>query len=118
MAMLEKGTAGEVLSGDLSIYKGAIYENIIADAFSKMGRKLYYYHKDTGLEIDFVVRYKNEINIIEVKAKGGKTKSARTILENYDKYKVKKCIKLGEYNIGEIDNILTIPYYLAFLLVE
>ena len=118
MAMLEKGTAGEVLSGDLSIYKGAIYENIIADAFSKMGRKLYYFHKDTGLEIDFVIRYKNELNIIEVKSKGGKTKSARTILENYDKYKVKKCIKLGEYNIGEIDNILTMPYYLAFLLTE
>ena len=117
-AMLEKGTAGEILSGNLNIYKGAIYENIIADAFSKMGRKLYYYHKDTGLEIDFVIRYKNEISIIEVKAKSGKTKSARTILDNYDKYKVKKCIKFGEYNIGEIDNILTLPYYLAFLLDE
>ena len=25
--------------------------------FSKMGRKLYYFHKDSGLEVDFVIRY-------------------------------------------------------------
>ncbi|MCF0116976.1 MAG: ATP-binding protein, partial [Bacilli bacterium] len=31
IAMLEKGTAGEILSGNLGTYKGAIYENIIAD---------------------------------------------------------------------------------------
>ena len=118
VAMLEKGTAGEILNGDLNVYKGAIYENIIADAFSKIGRKLYYYHKDSGLEIDFVIRYENEVCLIEVKSTTGKVKSAKTILENYDKYKVKKCIKLGEYNIGEINNTLTIPYYLAFLLSE
>ena len=41
VSMLEKGTAGEILSGNLGIYKGAIYENIIADAFAKMDRKLY-----------------------------------------------------------------------------
>lgn len=118
VAMLEKGTAGEILNGDLNVYKGAIYENIIADAFSKIGRKLYYYHKDSGLEIDFVIRYENEVCLIEVKSTTGKVKSAKTILENHDKYKVKKCIKLGEYNIGEINNTLTIPYYLAFLLSE
>ena len=118
VAMLEKGTAGEILNGDLNVYKGAIYENIIADAFSKIGRKLYYYHKDSGLEIDFVIRYENEACLIEVKSATGKAKSVKTILENYDKYKVKRCIKLGEYNIGEVNNILTIPYYLAFLLSE
>lgn len=118
VAMLEKGTAGEILNGDLNIYKGAIYENIIADAFSKMGRKLYYYHKDSGLEIDFVIRYKNEVCLIEVKSTTGKTKSTKTILENYDKYKVKRCYKLGKYNIGESNNVFTIPYYLAFLLTE
>ncbi len=48
IAMLDRGTAGEILSGNLNIYKGAIYENIIADAFSKAGRKLYYFRKDAG----------------------------------------------------------------------
>ena len=50
VAMLEEGTYADILNGNLSIYKGAIYENIIADAFSKMNRKLYYYHKDIHKE--------------------------------------------------------------------
>ena len=51
VAMLEKGCAAKILSGDLGFYKGAIYENIVADCFSKQGRNLYYFRKDSGLEI-------------------------------------------------------------------
>ncbi len=118
IAMLDKGTSGQVLSGNLGIYKGAIFENIVADYFSKMNRKLYYFQKESGLEIDFVTTYKGEVNLVEVKAKTGNTKSANTILSNYSLYKVKKCIKIGEYNIGETEDKLTIPYYLVFLLKE
>ena len=34
-AMLEPGTAGKILSGELGMYKGAVYENIVADCFSR-----------------------------------------------------------------------------------
>ena len=108
----------DILSGNLGYAKGAIYENIIADAFSKMDRKLYYFHKDSGLEVDFVTEYMKEATLIEVKAVTGNTKSSRTILKNYDKYKVRRCIKFGEYNVGESDGILTLPYYLVFMLSE
>ena len=118
IAMLDKGTTGEIISGNLGIYKGAIFENIIADAFSKMNRNLYYYHKESGLEIDFITKYKGDVSLVEVKSKSGNSKSAKIILNNFEKYKVSKCIKLGDYNIGEIGNILTIPYYLTFLLSE
>lgn len=117
-ASFEQGTSFDILSGNLGIYKGAIYENIIADAFSKLGRKLYYYHKDTGLEIDFIMKYHSECTLVEVKAKNGHTKSSKTILNNYDKYHVKSLIKLTESNVGVADNILTIPYYMAFLLID
>lgn len=116
VSMLEKGTTGDILYGNLKGYKGAIFENIVADAFSKNNRKLYYFHKDSGLEIDFVTRFNNESTLIEVKASTGNTKSSNYILNNYEKYKVKSCIKLGEYNIGYMNNKLTIPYYLAFLI--
>ena len=117
-ASFEQVTSFDILSGNLGIYKGAIYENIIADAFSKLGRKLYYYHKDTGLEIDFIMKYHSECTLVEVKAKNGHTKSSKTILNNYDKYHVKSLIKLTESNVGVTGNILTIPYYMAFLLNE
>jgi len=118
IAMLEKGTAGDVLTGNMGCYKGAIFENIIADCFSKLDRKLYYFHKDSGLEIDFVTNYHGELTLIEVKASTGNTKSAQTILSDEGKYNVKKCIKFGEYNVGCNGKIITLPYYMAFLLNE
>ena len=116
ISMLEDGTQYDILKGDLYAYKGAIFENLIADIFSKMGRKLYYFHKDSGLEIDFVIRYKSKCTLVEVKAANGNTKSTRTILKHPEKYHVYDAIKLGDYNVGRSDMILTLPLYMAFLL--
>lgn len=118
ISMLEDGTQFDVLQGNLLGYKGAIFENLIADIFAKMGRKLYYFHKDSGLEIDFVTRYKGEVVLIEVKAKSGNTKSAKTILAHPEKYHINKLIKIGNYNIGTAENMLIIPLYMAFLLTD
>lgn len=116
IAMLEDGTQFDVLQGNLYGYKGAIFENLAADILAKMGRKLYYYHKDSGLEIDFVMRYAGQSTLLEVKATTGNTKSAKTILKHPEKYHVGGAIKLGDYNVGRAGNILTLPFYMAFLL--
>lgn len=118
VSMLEDGTQYDILQGNLYGYKGAIFENLIADIFSKMGRKLYYYHKDSGLEIDFVTRYKGGATLIEVKAMSGNAKSVKTILSHPEKYHVSGAIKLGNYNIGRSGKVLTIPLYMGFLLKE
>lgn len=55
VAMFPFGLSSHILNNDLSIYKGAIYENVIADALSKNNKPLYYYRKDSGLEIDFII---------------------------------------------------------------
>lgn len=38
VAMLDEGSAEDIIDGNLGIYKGAIYENIIADIFAKNGK--------------------------------------------------------------------------------
>ena len=114
--MLEQGTQADVLQGNLLGYKGAIFENIIADVFTKMGRGLYYYHKDSGLEVDFLMRYKGLCTLVEVKAATGNVKSTRTILKNKGIYHVNSALKLGNYNVGRSGEILTLPLYMAFLL--
>ena len=81
-----------------------------------MGRKLYYFHKDTGLEVDFVIRYQGMATLVEVKASNGNTKSTKTILKNKDKYHVEQAIKIGDYNLGREGEVLTVPHYMAFLL--
>ena len=116
ISMLERGTASKILNDNLNIYKGAIYENIIADAFSKNGISLYYFHKESGLEIDFVSVINDLLSIVEVKARTGNSKSAKTVLNDKTRYNADNMIKLGEYNIGVKGNMITLPFYLSFLL--
>ena len=116
ISMLDDDTIPQILSDNLNIYKGAIYENIIADALSKNNKKLYYYSKNT-LEIDFIIKHNNVISLVEVKARNGNAKSAKTIINNKEKYpEVNKIIKLGIFNIKQNNQILNIPLYLAYLL--
>ena len=90
----------------------------MADIFGKMGRKLYYYHKNSGIELDFIIRLQGNCVPIECKATKGNAKSLRTRLSHPEKYHVIHAIKFGDYNIGKKDNILTLPAYMAFLLTE
>ena len=116
VSMLEDGTQLDIIRGNLFGYKGAIFENLIADIFTKMGRKLYYYRKESGLEVDFVMRYAGECTLVEVKATSGNVKSTKTILAHPEKYHVSKAIKLGDYNVGVSGMVATLPLYMAFLL--
>lgn len=114
IAMLGIEAASNVLSGNLGYYKGAIYENIIADALTKSEKPLYYFHKESGLEIDFVSNIAEEIYLIECKATTGDAKSLKTIHNKPNIYGKTAAIKLGEYNIGESNGVKTVPYYLSF----
>ena len=118
VSMLEEGTQFDILNGNLFGYKGGIFENLIADIFSKMDRKLYYFRKDSGLELDFVIRYKGRCVPVEVKANDGNAKSVKTVLKHPEKYHVESAIKLADLNIGRTGEILTLPHYLAFLLTQ
>ncbi|WP_458449471.1 ATP-binding protein [Fibrobacter sp.] len=118
ISMLEDGTQSNILSGDLLGYKGAIFENLVADLLGKMGRMLYYYHKDSGVELDFVMRYKGKCTPVECKAQTGNAKSLKTVLKNTEKYHVEQAIKLGDYNIGRNGSVLTLPLYMGFLLTQ
>lgn len=118
VSMLEDGTQSSIIAGDLFGYKGAIFENLVADIFGKMGRKLYYYRKEGGVELDFVIRYKGRCTPVECKARTGNAKSLRTVLSHPEKYRVESAVKLGDYNVGRKDNMLTLPMYMAFLLSD
>ena len=116
VAMLEDGSQIDILHNRLYTYKGAIVENLIADFFAKAGKKLYYFRKDSGLEVDFVIRWENEATLIECKSSDGNIKSTKTILSHPDKYHVGKAIKLCNKNIGQSNGIITLPLFLgAFL---
>ncbi|MBQ1650293.1 MAG: DUF4143 domain-containing protein, partial [Prevotella sp.] len=116
VSMLEKGTAWDILQGNLLAYKGAIYENLAADMLCKMGRKLYYFQKDGGLELDFLIRYKGECYPVECKSRSGNAKSLQTVMKHPEHYHVYHALKFGDYNVGRSGEILTLPFYMLFLI--
>ncbi|MCL2672050.1 MAG: DUF4143 domain-containing protein [Clostridiales bacterium] len=114
MAMLEEGSQADIIDGNLGIYKGAIYENIIADIFGKAGKKLYYFEQNGKLEVDFFLRRNKIATAIEVKsADNTKSKSMETILT---KYGVKRGIKLSTKNVGGTEDCDSFPLYMAMFL--
>jgi len=114
--MLGPGTRADIIQGNLGGFKGAIYENLMADTLHKKAQNLYYFQKDSGLELDFLVRINGECIPLEVKAKTAQAKSVKTVLAHPDKYHVKHIIKFGDYNIGRDGQLLTLPNYMQFLL--
>lgn len=102
---------------NFNTYKGAIYENIIADMLVKEGYKLYFYRNDRStIEMDFFVRDKDSLIPVEVKANDNATVSLNNFI-NDRKYKdIKYGIKLCYKNIGFNGKFYTFPYFLTFLL--
>lgn len=114
--MLGPGVRADILQGNLGGFKGAIYENLMADTLHKKEQNLYYFQKDSGMELDFLVRINGECVSLEVKAKTAQAKSVKTVLNHPEKYKVKHVIKFGDFNIGRDGQLLTLPNYMQFLL--
>ncbi|MCF0117339.1 MAG: ATP-binding protein [Bacilli bacterium] len=115
-AMYGIDTVVSINQGTLGIAKGALYEAIVCESLIKSGIEPYYYSKESGLEIDFVISFNGASTLIESKAKTGNTKSSKTIMNNPNHYGKTKLIKIGDYNIGMHDDIITIPHYLIFAL--
>ena len=102
---------------NLGVYKGALYENFVAEAFIKQGLGLFYYKKENStLEEDFFVRSKNELIPVEVKSNNDSSKSLGTLIKDERYGDIKHGIKLGDFNIGYSNNIYTFPYFCAFMI--
>ncbi len=113
VAMLDDGTNIQIIEGNLGIYKGAIFENIIAQILYSNGNKLYFHTKNNSLELDFLISKNGIITPIEVKANSNKAKSlALTLKQNPSM----QGIKLINGNVGVVGNLTTLPLYMAMLI--
>ena len=102
---------------NLGVYKGALYENMVGEAFVKQGYKLYYYKRsDSTLGADFFLRSAAALIPIEVKANSGKTKSMKTLIDSEKYPDICYGFKFSANNIGHENRIYTFPYFCTFLL--
>ena len=104
---------------NLGVYKGALYENFVAEAFVKQGLGLFYYKKENStLEEDFFVRTQNNLIPVEVKSNRDQSRSLSSLIKNENYREISYGIKFGDFNIGYADNIYTFPYFCVFKLKD
>ncbi len=98
-------------------YKGALYENIVAEMLTKAGFDLFFYRDEQNkIEIDFIIRDEQSIIPIEVKASDNASYSLNKLIDEKQYKNVKYGIKLCNKNIGFNGKFYTFPYFMTFLL--
>lgn len=102
----------KILSGDISAYKGAIAENMVASAFIQSGFPLYYYHAASGSpELDFLLERQGEVVLVECKATNNRMTSMKYVISHPDKYGAHPAIKFSDTNVGAGEGFDTYPLY-------
>ena len=82
--------------------------------FAKSGKKLYYFERDSKIEMDFFIRYQKIATAVEVKsAEKATSKSMTAIIQNYG---VAHGIKLSTKNVSGNDVVESLPLYMAMFL--
>ena len=104
---------------NLGVYRGALYENFVAEAFIKQGLGLFYYKKENStLEEDFFVRTQNCLIPVEVKSNSKQSKSLSSLIKSKNYSDISYGIKLGDFNVGHANDIYTFPYFCVFKMKE
>ena len=102
---------------NFNTYKGAIYENIISEILVKQGYKLYFYKNEKStIEMDFMIRDRNSLIPVEVKANDQATTSLNKLIKDQKYSDIHYGIKFANKNIGFNNYFYTFPYFLAFFL--
>ena len=108
----------DILMDNISLYKGIIAENYVANELVCNGHNLYYWKNDNQAEIDFLLYTKDGIIPVEVKASDN-TKSK--CLDIYNKlYNPKYSIRISTKPFGydPKKKIKSIPLYAVFCLIN
>ena len=98
-------------------YKGALYENIVAEMLTKAGFDLFFYRDEQSkIEMDFIIRDEKSIIPVEVKAGDNATYSLNRLIDEKQYKNIKYGIKLCNKNIGFNGKFYTFPYFMTFML--
>lgn len=124
--LLEEDVYKQILLDRLSLNKGMLYENMIAQMLTANNHKLYFYthyseeqHRN-DMEIDFILsnNSKMKYKIYPIEVKSGKNYTTKSLLKFKEKYKerIGECYIIHPKNLTIKDGIICIPPYMTFLL--
>ncbi len=106
LKLLEKGK---------DINCGAMFENAVAQELKAHGFKLYYFNNKKHGEVDFLVEYKSELLMIEIKSgKDYQIHSALSYFLSVNSFN--KAFVFSNYNVNKKGNIIYLPIYMIMFL--
>lgn len=117
LAFYKENVSYEIINGNLGVFKGGIFENVIAQCLINNDLDLYYYQKADYLEIDFVTYMDHKIVPIEVKSsKNTKAISLKNLVE---KEKLDYGIVLSTKNLDwSHQKIKYLPLYMVMFIKQ
>lgn len=106
----------DILTDNISLYKGVIAENYVANQLVSNGNKLYYWKNDNTSKIDFLLYTRDGIIPIEVKA--GNSTQSKSLKYYIDKYNPPYSIRIStkEFGYDPKTKVKSIPLYATFLI--
>lgn len=115
-----------IMNDKLSLNKGMLYENAIAQMITANGRKLYFYahyddvRKRNDIEIDFLLSNESKLNfrIYPVEVKSSKNYSAISFDKFKSKFKnrIDKSFIVHPKNLAADEDVIKYPAYMTFLI--
>lgn len=106
----------DILNDNISLYKGIIVENYVANQFICNGYDLYYWKNDATSEVDFLLYTVDGIIPVEVKAGDStQSKSLKNFMQVYHpKYAIR--ISTKDFGYNPDTKIKSVPLYATFLI--
>lgn len=116
------GIQMKLLSGDVNINYGAIYENLVAQELAAHGfggnvHNLYYFNSKKQGELDFVIEQGGRVVPIEVKS--GKDYERHNALKNVmadEHYGIPQAYVLSNGNLAVKGNVMYLPIYMLMFI--
>lgn len=111
------GIQVKMLSGDISVNFGAVFENVVAQELLCHGISPYYYNNKRLGELDFVIADADGVVPIEVKS--GKDYERHNALNNVlaiQDYDIKKAYVLCGGNVRQDGKIIYLPIYMTMFI--
>lgn len=107
-----------ILMDNLSLYKGAIVENYVANQLICNNYSLYYWQSNGIAEVDFLLY--TEDGVIPVEVKAGDSVKSKSLNVYMEKFNSKYAIRISTRNFGYDENkkIKSIPLYSVFCIKD
>ncbi|MDE6299938.1 MAG: AAA family ATPase [Muribaculaceae bacterium] len=117
-AQYANGIQLKLLSGEIDINYGAIYENVVAQELLCHGYEPYYYNSKRMGEVDFVI---SSSSPLPIEVKSGKDYDRHNALSNLlecKEYGIERAYVLCNGNVQEKGKIIYFPVYMTMFLKQ